>query len=129
MPRATESMPSVVTKGERRTRAISRPLTRPISPASVSARSTASAIVAPGSWAAVVSDKNRISIMVTTALSAQTEPTARSMPPLMMTKVSPNDISAMKLKFFEMFRRLRGVMKTGARIQMTTIRVAKATAT
>ena len=51
------------------------------------------------------------------------------MPPLMMTKVSPSDISAMKLKFFEMLRRLRGVMKTGARTQITTIRTAKARAT
>jgi hypothetical protein len=39
----------------------------------------------------------------------------RSIPPLMMTKVSPSDISAMKLKFFEMLSRLRGVTKTGAR--------------
>jgi hypothetical protein len=84
---------ALVTKGERRTRAISRPLTRPISAASISARSAASAIVAPGSCAAAVADKKRISIMVTTALSAQTEPTDRSMPPLMMTKVSPSDIS------------------------------------
>ena len=129
MPRATESMPSVVTKGERRIRAMSIPLTRPISAASASASSVASAIVAPGTCAAAVADKRRISIIVTTALSAQTEPTDRSMPPLMMTKVSPSDISAMKLKFFEMLSRLRGVMKTGARIQMTTIRAAKATAT
>ena len=85
--------------------------------------------MAPGTCSAAVADKRRISIIVTTALSAQTEPTDRSMPPLMMTKVSPSDISAMKLKFFEMLSRLRGVMKTGARIQMTTIRAAKATAT
>jgi len=32
-------------------------------------------------------------------------------------------------KFFEILRRLRGVMKTGARIQMTTTRAAKATPT
>src|SRR5215831_8977345 len=73
--------------------------------------------------------KKRIDIIVTTALSAQTEPTDRSMPPLMMTKVSPSDIKAMKLKFFEMLRRLRGVMKTGARIQITIIRATKATTT
>src|SRR5262245_42176226 len=112
MPRATESMPSVVTKGERRMRATNRPLTRPINAASASPKSAASAIVAPGTCAAGVPAKKRIDIIVTTALSAQTEPTDRSMPPLMMTKVSPSDIKAMKLKFFEMLRRLRGVMKT-----------------
>jgi hypothetical protein len=104
-------------------------LTRPISDASASANSAASAIVAPGICAAVVSEKKRISIIVTTALSAQTEPTERSMPPLMMTKVSPSDIRAMKLKFFEIFKRLRGVINTGAMIQMTTIRAMNATPT
>jgi hypothetical protein len=68
-------------------------------------------------------------IIVTIALSAQTEPTDRSMPPLMMTNASPSAISAMKLKFFEMLRRLRGVTNTGAKIQITTIRAANATTT
>ena len=97
--------------------------------ASASASNVASAIVAPGTCAAAVADNKRISIRVTTALSAQIEPTDKSIPPLMMTKVSPSDISAMKLKFFEMLSRLRGVINTGARIEMTTIRAAKAMAT
>ncbi len=78
-PRAISIMPSVATKGVIRILVTTKPLTRPhAAPATI-----------PSAIAGAVGTPAFTASPVTTPDSARTDPTLRSIPPVMMTRVMP----------------------------------------
>ena len=91
MPRQIDSVPSVVTNGESLILAISSPLNNPIRAAIASPPPTAASITAYGTAASAVAESRFMKMAVITATSPMTEPTDRSMPPVMITSVEPSE--------------------------------------
>jgi len=94
-PRQIDSVPSVVTKGDSRTIAISSPLIRPTRAAAAMPHTIAAPMTPSGTAARTVPEKVFISMAVSTAVKAMTEPTDKSMPPVMITRVEPSATIAM----------------------------------
>jgi hypothetical protein len=65
----------------------------------------------------------------TIAASAMVEPTERSMPPVMITSVTPSVTMPTNEKFLATFARLPGLKKALLRVDMMTMMAMSATAT
>ena len=84
----------MVTNGDRSSQAISNPLISPIAAARASPATTGTTTEAYGTPPNGDPATQRITIIEHTATSAHTDPTERSIPPVMMTTVMPSDINA-----------------------------------
>ena len=111
-PRATVIMPSVAMKGGILNLEMSEPLMRPVSAPMPSATTMGmrTGTTKPG-YLSVAESCNCARLVAITAASASTEPEPRSMPPVMMTIVTPMAISPMKEIWRTMLKRLRAVKK------------------
>ena len=96
-PRAMPSVPSVAMNGITRSLVMNRPLMTPTTPPATTPSSTARSGLTP----------SRIAIAVTTPVSAITDPTDRSMPPLTMIIVMPMAPSATMTVCATTMRKLR----------------------
>ena len=121
-------MPSVVTKGDSPSTAMQKPLTRPTISAATSPARIETSRISPGTLATTVLpsaarctnsdapgmpgvDRPDITMEVIMAEKHIIDPTDRSMPPVMITKVMPRVAMAMKEKFFATFCMLPCVKK------------------
>ena len=116
-PRAMDIMPSVAINAGRFTRVTSRPLTRPHTPPV----STQPASAAPSGTPLLSMAPSRM------PANATTEPTDRSMPPVMTTIIMPIARIPLTAACFQTFSRLRGTRKVGDTILSTMMTARKMT--
>ncbi len=132
--RAIDSMPSVTTKGGRPTKAMNTPLTQPMIAPAARPRPTAihqlcvqaASFHQSGIHGIGCFNSTRPQTIATTPI---TEPTERSMPPVMMTGVMPSAMMPMKAKLRVMLKKLSSLANTGSRMLITPLMITSATVT
>ena len=117
-PRAIDIMPSVTMNEGTFQRSDTNPLMKPQSAPTSSTSTMASGIETSGSSSKRTHRARKTGTMMgapTTAASASTAPTERSMPPMRMTKVMPTASTVLMATWPNMRVKLSGVAKYGAK--------------
>ena len=117
MPRATLSMAKVVMNDWRLKRVVTQPLTRPMLPVTASVSATTGIVSRPSCIRPLAA---------TTAPSAMTAPTERSMPPMRMTMVMPMAMMPLTDAKRTMLSRFAGCRKTMVPSRWGEARAARA---